>query len=77
MFKSISLGVASVAAKPTKIIAVGDSITEGICSSHEATHSWPAQLKDILNDEEKFTFTNLGVSGRTMMKNGDWPYWNE
>jgi acyl-CoA thioesterase I len=77
MFKLISLGFATVEALPTKIVAVGDSITEGACSSDEGTHSWPAQLHNILNDEDKYTVKNLGVSGRTMMKNGDFPYWNE
>ena len=77
MFKLLSLGVASVAAKPNKIIAVGDSITFGSCSSDAGTHSWPAQLTDILNDEKEFTVENYGVSGRTMMKTGDYPYWKE
>ena len=31
----------------------------------------------MLKDESKFEVLNLGVSGRTMMKNGDFPYWNE
>ena len=77
MFKLIFAGFATVQSKATKIVAVGDSITEGFCSSDESTHSWPAQLHDILNDENKYTVQNLGVSGRTMMKNGDFPYWNE
>ena len=64
-------------AKPKKIVAVGDSITEGVCSSDEATHSWPSQLNDIFNDQDSYSVQNLGVSGRTMMKNGDYPYWNE
>ena len=32
---------------------------------------------DMLKDENKFEVINLGVSGRTMMKTGDFPYWNE
>ena len=32
---------------------------------------------DMLKDETKFEVINLGVSGRTMMKTGDFPYWNE
>ena len=35
--------IASVATK-TKIAAVGDSITEGVCSSDESKHSYPVQL---------------------------------
>ena len=77
MFKLIFAGFATVQSKATKIVAVGDSITEGTCSSDESTHSWPAQLHDILNDEDGYTVQNLGVGGRCMMKNSDWPYWNE
>ena len=31
----------------------------------------------MLNDYTKYTILNLGVGGRTMMKDGDYPYWNE
>jgi hypothetical protein len=31
----------------------------------------------MLNDESRYTIQNLGVSGRTMLKTGDYPYWNE
>ena len=77
MFKFLSLGLATVSTKPMKIIAVGDSITEGAMASDESTHSWPAQLQDILKDKDQYVVENYGVSGRTMMKNGDYPYWNE
>ena len=60
-----------------RIITIGDSITEGVCSSDEKTKSYPSQLMDMLKDESKFEVLNLGVSGRTMMKHGDYPYWNE
>ena len=76
MFKFLSFGLATASSKPVKIIAVGDSITEGVCSSDESTHSWPSQLQDMLKKEEH-VIENYGVSGRTMMKNGDRPYWNE
>ena len=78
MQKLISFGIAGVAvADPIKILAVGDSITAGDCSSDPDTKSWPAQLTDMLNNEEKYNVTNLGLGGRTMMKTGDSPYWNE
>jgi hypothetical protein len=32
---------------------------------------------DMLKDNTKFEVINLGVGGRTMMKTGDFPYWNE
>jgi hypothetical protein len=31
----------------------------------------------MLHDSSKFEVYNLGVSGRTMLKKGDFPYWNE
>ena len=61
----------------TRIITIGDSITQGACSSDPNTKSFPSQLMDMLKDETKFEVINLGVSGRTMMKTGDYPYWNE
>ena len=33
-----------------RIVAVGDSITEGYDSSDEATKAWPAQLQAMLGD---------------------------
>ena len=32
---------------------------------------------DMLKDNTKFEVINLGLGGRTMMKTGDSPYWNE
>ena len=61
----------------TRIVAVGDSITEGYCSSDNKKMAWPAQLMDMLWDNDKYEVINLGLGGRTMMKKGDLPYWNE
>ena len=60
-----------------RIIAVGDSITQGDCSSDQGKKAWPVQLMNMLSDTKTWEVLNLGVSGRTMMKNGDYPYWNE
>ena len=59
-----------------RVIAVGDSITEGDHSSDPKKFSWPVQLQNMV-DTDTIEIVNLGVSGRTMMKNGDYPYWNE
>ena len=59
------------------IIAVGDSITWGYCASDPSATAWPVQLMNMLHDHSKYLVQNLGVSGRTMMKKGDYPYWNE
>lgn len=60
-----------------RIIAIGDSITEGFCSSDEKMKAYPVQLMNMLHDTSKYEVLNLGVGGRTMMKKGDYPYWNE
>ena len=61
----------------TRIVTLGDSITEGACSSNKKFKSYPSQLRKLLNDESKYEVINLGLGGRTMMKKGDLPYWNE
>lgn len=38
------------------------------------TESYPAQLGTLLGTS--FRVFNLGISARTMLKNGDYPYWN-
>ena len=60
-----------------RIVAVGDSITWGCEASDPDTKSWPARLMSMLNDTNKYEVVNLGLSGRTMMKDGNMPYWNE
>ena len=60
----------------TRVIAVGDSITEGALASDRSKYSWPAQLQSMVHTDD-IEVINLGVGGRTMMKTGDFPYWNE
>ena len=59
--------------RKTKIVCVGDSITEG-CGTTEAL-SYPGILQSRL-DKKRFEVVNLGASGHTMRKNGDVSYWN-
>ncbi|MCP4411093.1 MAG: hypothetical protein GY808_00745, partial [Gammaproteobacteria bacterium] len=56
-----------------KVACVGNSITEGF--GRENGDSYPNQLDVLLGD--KYDVRNFGVGGRTMLKNGDFPYWNE
>ena len=56
-----------------KVACVGDSITEGSGLKNKALESYPAQLGEILG--EGFEAGNFGHSGRTMLKDGDAPYW--
>jgi len=62
-------------ASPVKIACVGDSITEGSGLSTPALESYPARLQQLLGTN--FVVRNYGVSGRTLLKKGDYPYWKE
>lgn len=74
---SLTLGLASVLAaeepKVTKVACIGDSITQG--SGTKGGMSYPNQLQKLLG--EKYKVGNFGVSGRTLLKKGDFPYWKE
>lgn len=63
---------ADLAVAPTKVACVGDSITYG--GGVRDKNSYPAQLGVALGD--KWSVENFGVSGATLLKNGDKPYWN-
>lgn len=58
---------------PVKVACIGDSITQG--SGAAEGKSYPSQLQALCGDEWKIG--NFGVSGRTLLKNGDLPYWKE
>jgi lysophospholipase L1-like esterase len=58
---------------PVKVACIGDSITEGVGAARGK--SYPSQLQEMLGD--KWVVGNFGVSGRTLLKKGDFPYWNE
>jgi lysophospholipase L1-like esterase len=56
-----------------RVACVGDSITAG--SGAAKGKSYPSQLQEMLGDG--WTVGNFGVSGRTLLKKGDFPYWKE
>ena len=58
-----------------RVACVGDSITYGYGILNRAKGSYPAQLGRILGD--KWEVHNFGVSGATMLKQGDLPYWKQ
>lgn len=60
---------------PIKVACIGDSITEGTGLANPATESYPARLQRLLGSG--FVVRNYGVSGRTLLKKGDYPYWKE
>lgn len=67
---------ASLAAetRTVKVACVGDSITAGVGTADRATQSYPAQLEAMLGDG--YAVKNFGVSGATLLKKGNKPYWN-
>lgn len=58
--------------EPVRVACVGDSITQG---SGTKGNPYPSQLQKMLG--EKWKVGNFGVSGRTLLRKGDFPYWNE
>ena len=64
-----------IAGQSLRIACIGNSITEGMGIADKAKDSYPAQLGQMLG--EGYDVRNFGVSGRTMLRKGDYPYWNE
>ena len=69
------LAVFPLAADPIKVACIGDSITEGAGLSNPSSESYPARLQRLLGTN--YVVRNYGVSGRTLLKKGDYPYWKE
>ncbi|WP_144607026.1 GDSL-type esterase/lipase family protein [Algoriphagus algorifonticola] len=65
--------LSAYAQSPIKIACVGNSITQG--PGRDNPDSYPLQMQAILGDA--YLVKNFGVSGRTLLKKGDFPYWNE
>lgn len=56
----------------TKVACVGNSITYGAGIVNRDKNSFPAQLQAMLGKE--YEVRNFGVSGRTLLSKGDYPY---
>ena len=56
-----------------KVACVGDSITYGARIKKRKRLSYPMQLDEALGDG--YQVRNFGVSGRTLLRKGDLPYW--
>ena len=65
--------LSAYAQSPIKIACVGNSITQG--PGRDNPDSYPLQMQVILG--EAYLVKNFGVSGRTLLRKGDFPYWNE
>ncbi len=66
---------ASATPLPIKVACIGDSITEGAGLSSPSTESYPARIQRLLGTN--FVVRNYGISARTLLKKGDYPYWKE
>lgn len=58
-----------------RLACIGNSITDGYGLDMADVNGYPAQLQNILGDG--YCVRNFGVSGRTMLSNGDHPYFKE
>ncbi|HEX6984910.1 MAG TPA: GDSL-type esterase/lipase family protein, partial [Planctomycetaceae bacterium] len=58
---------------PIRVACVGDSITFGSGVEERERNSYPAVLGRLLG--ERYEVRNFGVSGATLQKRGDKPYW--
>ncbi|WP_223552126.1 GDSL-type esterase/lipase family protein [Aestuariivivens sp. NBU2969] len=56
-----------------KIACIGDSITYGYGVANRENNNYPQQLQNLLGDD--YEVKNFGVSGNTLLKKGDYPYW--
>lgn len=62
---------ADVQAAQIKVACVGDSITQ--CTYLATANSYPYKLGNLLGTN--YAVENYGVSGTTLLKKGDYPYW--
>jgi lysophospholipase L1-like esterase len=66
-------GIASAGA--LRVACIGNSITQGATLSNPGRDAYPALLDTLLGVD--YEVNNYGVGGRVMLKNGDYPFWNE
>ena len=58
-----------------KVACIGNSITDGHGIDFAPANGYPAQLQKLLGND--YWVKNFGVSARTMLNKGDFPYMNE
>lgn len=61
--------------KLPRIACVGDSITQGFGFGNPQVEAYPGVLRKLLKGRARVG--NFGVSGTTLLKNGDSPYWRQ
>ena len=58
-----------------RVACIGNSITDGHGIELATANGYPAQLQKLLGND--YWVKNFGVSARTMLNKGDYPYMNE
>jgi acetyl esterase/lipase len=58
-----------------RVACIGNSITDGHGIDMATAYGYPAELQKLLGQD--YWVKNFGVSGRTLLNNGDLPYTNE
>ena len=58
-----------------RVACIGNSITEGFGIDMCGAYGYPAELQRLLGND--YWVKNFGVSSRTMLNKGDYPYMNE
>lgn len=64
----------ALAQQKIKVACIGNSITAGSGIKNQNDY-YPSQLQRLLGDG--YEVGNFGVSGRTLLRKGDRPYWKE
>jgi len=73
LFLALLTSLSAFSQSPIKVAFVGNSITQG--PGRDNPNSYPLQVATLLGSS--YEVKNFGVSGRTLLKKGDYPYWNE
>lgn len=67
------IGFTSFCEAQIKVACVGNSITEN--SALEQNQKYPSILQTLLGTD--YQVRNYGIGGRTLLRKGNYPYWNE
>jgi acetyl esterase/lipase len=58
-----------------RVACIGNSITDGFSIDMASAYGYPAELQKLLGSD--YWVKNFGVSSRTLLNKGDYPYMNE
>ena len=76
LFCALSIAtVLPAAAQVVNVACIGDSITFGANVDNPAVNAYPIVLGRLLGTN--YQVRNFGISGTTLLRKGDFPYWNE